>query len=226
MNSVLIIAKEPSKAAEIESGLTHIGFVCSIIDGAEKLDEVLTRRPDVNLALVDMNGAATSVWGRSVLEQLQNIKLRRQLPVLAIFSKETLNGLDSDFGIDDFIVEPCDFSELAVRLRRAAKMSDTGAGGESIKHGDLVIDTAKCEVSISGRLIILTFKEYELLKFLMRHKSKVFTRDALLNEVWGFDYYGGDRTVDVHIRRLRSKIEDADHSFIETVRNIGYKFSS
>lgn len=224
MNSILIIAKEPSKAAEIESGLVRMGFACSVIDSNEKLNEALIRRPDVNLALVDMNGAATSVWGRYVLGQLQNIKLRRQLPVLAIFSKETLNGLDSDLSIDDFIVEPCDLSELAVRIRRTAKRSDTGAGGESIKCGDLVIDQVKCEVSVSGKLIPLTFREFELLKFLASNKGRVFTREVLLNQVWGYDYYGGDRTVDVHIRRLRSKIEDLSHSFIETLRNIGYRF--
>ena len=95
---------------------------------------------------------------------------------------------------------------------------------ELIRCGDLVIDLAKCEVSLSGRLIPLTFKEYELLRFLASNRGRVFTREALLNKVWGYDYYGGDRTVDVHIRRLRSKIEDPTHTFIETVRNIGYKF--
>ena len=93
-----------------------------------------------------------------------------------------------------------------------------------IRCGDLVIDSAKCEVSLGGKSIILTFKEYQLLKFLANNKGKVFTRDVLLDKVWGWDYYGGDRTVDVHIRRLRSKIEDKDHSFIETVRGIGYRF--
>jgi two-component system alkaline phosphatase synthesis response regulator PhoP len=95
-----------------------------------------------------------------------------------------------------------------------------------IKCGDLVIDIAKYEVSIGGKLLALTFKEYELLKFLAKNRGRVFTRETLLNEVWGYDYYGGDRTVDVHIRRLRSKIEDSTHTFIETVRNIGYKFST
>ena len=94
-----------------------------------------------------------------------------------------------------------------------------------IRCGDLVIDSVKCEVSLSGKPIILTFKEYQLLKFLASNKGKVFTREALLNKVWGWDYYGGDRTVDVHIRRLRSKIEDINHSFIETIRNIGYRFT-
>jgi DNA-binding response OmpR family regulator len=78
---------------------------------------------------------------------------------------------------------------------------------------------------VGGNPVMLTFREYELLKFLASNRGRVFTREALLNRVWGYDYYGGDRTVDVHIRRLRSKIEDASHTFIETVRNIGYKFN-
>jgi DNA-binding response OmpR family regulator len=86
------------------------------------------------------------------------------------------------------------------------------------------VDTAKCEVYLEDRLLFLTFKEYELLKFLATNTGRVFTRDALLNEVWGYEYYGGDRTVDVHVTRLRNKIESAGHVFIETVRNIGYKF--
>ena len=74
------------------------------------------------------------------------------------------------------------------------------------------------------KVVELTFKEYELLKFLASNRGRVYTREALLNKVWGYDYYGGDRTVDVHVRRLRSKIEDSKRTFIETVRNIGYRF--
>jgi two-component system alkaline phosphatase synthesis response regulator PhoP len=93
----------------------------------------------------------------------------------------------------------------------------------TIRCGDLVIDSTKCEVSLCRKPIILAFKEYQLLKFLATNKGKVFNRDVLLNKVWDWDYYGGDRTVDVHISRLRGKIEDSTHTFIETVRNIGYK---
>ena len=88
----------------------------------------------------------------------------------------------------------------------------------------LRMDMATCEVTIDGRIIELTFKEYEVLKLLLNNRGRVFTRDVLLNKIWGYDYYGGDRTVDVHMRRLRSKIEDATHTFIETVRNVGYRF--
>ncbi len=94
----------------------------------------------------------------------------------------------------------------------------------SIRQGSLVIDTARCEVTVSGRPVMLTFKEYELLKFLAANTGRVFTRETLLDRVWGHDYFGGDRTVDVHVRRLRSKLEHAGHTFIDTVRNVGYAF--
>jgi two-component system alkaline phosphatase synthesis response regulator PhoP len=96
--------------------------------------------------------------------------------------------------------------------------------GEIIRRGDLSIDVEMCEVSLGGNLVELTFKEYELLKFLATYPGRVHSRDVLLDRVWGYDYYGGDRTVDVHIRRLRSKIEDHNHTFIDTVRNVGYRF--
>lgn len=224
MNKVLIIVKEPIKAAEMESDLVHRGFICLITDSNEKLDEALRRWPDISLALVDMNGAATSAWERSMWNQLHDIKLRQRLSILAIFSKMTLDKLASDLDIDDFVVEPYDLSELAARLRRVETQSHIVANSELIECGDLLIDQAKYEVSVNGKLVPLTFKEYELLKFLVSNRGHVFTRESLLNQVWGYDYYGGDRTVDVHIRRLRSKIEDSTHTFVETVRNIGYRF--
>jgi DNA-binding response OmpR family regulator len=122
------------------------------------------------------------------------------------------------------VVAPWDAAEVAARVKRILGKAKNVEDKEVIKCGELTIDTAKYEVYVNNRPVELTFKEYELLKFLVIHKGRVFTREALLNEVWGYDYYGGDRTVDVHIRRLRSKIEDSTYTFIETVRNIGYKF--
>ena len=135
--------------------------------------------------------------------------------------KRQLNG---HLEADDFIVKPCDTRELVTRAKRLLhRNADSNA--ELIRYGDLSIDTARCEVTVDGHRKILTFKEYELLKFLASNPGRVFTRDTLLDRVWGHDYFGGDRTVDVHVRRLRSKIEDSGHCFIETVRNIGYRFS-
>ena len=104
------------------------------------------------------------------------------------------------------------------------KLHDKTARSKLIKHGDLIIDLPKYEVRQAGRLIVLTLKEYELLCLLSSNPGKVFSREALLNKIWGYNYFGGARTVDVHITRLRNKIEDGSHSFIETVRGVGYRF--
>jgi DNA-binding response OmpR family regulator len=95
-----------------------------------------------------------------------------------------------------------------------------------IKHGELVIDQDRYEVTLSGKKVDLTYKEYELLKFLAARPGRVFSREALLRAVWDYDYFGGTRTVDVHVRRLRSKIDDMRNEFIETVWNVGYRFRS
>ena len=130
----------------------------------------------------------------------------------------------AEFGVDDFVAQPWEATEVATRMKQALWRLNKIDSKELIKCGDLVIDLGKCEVFLSGKSVVLTFKEYELLKFLASNKGRVFSRDSLLSKIWGYDYYGGDRTVDVHIRRLRSKIEVSSHIFIETVRNVGYRF--
>jgi len=224
LHKALIIAKDTVEIRELNSELTRMGFACSVTNNGSNFSNRLTKQA-YDVLLVDIDGSSASDQPESMLEQLRELRMTTNLPAIALISSKELSRLDSNLGIDDFVVKPWNISEVVTRAKRVIKQIKI-QGSDLIKHGDLVMDTAKCEVLIDGRLIILTYKEYELLKFLMRHKGKVFTRDALLNEVWGYDYYGGDRTVDVHIRRLRSKIEDADHTFIETVRNIGYKFSS
>ena len=105
-------------------------------------------------------------------------------------------------------------------LNRTAKL-----GGDTlVRAGDLVINPSRYEVSVKGRRVNLRFKEYELLLLMTKAPGRVYTRESLLNQIWGYDYLGGTRTVDVHIRRLRTKIEDADHHFIETIWNVGYRF--
>jgi two-component system alkaline phosphatase synthesis response regulator PhoP len=223
MKKILIITGNAEEARGLDSGLSQMGFVCLTANSADTaVDIVKLEIPDI--VLVDADGLSPSSWYSLKTEQLPKIKSAVHRPVIALMPTGILNGVDSDFDLDDFVARPFSLSELAARIRRTLNRAGSDNTQDSVRGGDLVIDVDKCEVSVSGRLVVLTFKEYELLKFLMRHKGKVFSREALLNEVWGYDYYGGDRTVDVHIRRLRSKIEDADHTFIETVRNIGYKF--
>jgi len=127
-------------------------------------------------------------------------------------------------GIDDFAIVPARPGEVATRARRVLLRTRSPDDADSIRMGDLVINPTTYEVTLRGRRITLRFKEYEVLRLLASNPGRVYTREALLSQIWGFDYFGGTRTVDVHIRRLRSKIEDAGHSFIETVWNVGYRF--
>jgi two-component system, OmpR family, alkaline phosphatase synthesis response regulator PhoP len=221
MQNVLIVTNEMDRIRELSSGLSRMGFSCT---ACIYVDDVLEQdaRQSFNAALVDIS--AVSTHGDSAWKWFRKLKLKRLLPVIALVSPATLQMAIQEQGLEDFILKPWNLDELSMRIRRVIARTSRPNEDTTIKVGDLAIDPVRCEVELGGRLLALTFKEYELLKLLATSKGKVFTREALLNEVWGYDYYGGDRTVDVHIRRLRSKIEDPEHSFIETVRNIGYKF--
>ena len=137
---------------------------------------------------------------------------------------DQLGTLDFSIGFDDFVVYPALTEEVTARVRRAIWIKSGVESDNTLRTGDLHIDLSNYKAYVGGRPIDLTYKEFELLRFLATNQDKVFTREALLNRVWGYDFYGGARTVDVHIRRLRSKIEDRAHTFIETVRNVGYRF--
>jgi DNA-binding response OmpR family regulator len=214
---VFIIANESEQARKLRAELAQRGLDCLIVPhNAGTLEQIAGQ--SLGVMLLDTDEATT---GSEAWEQAQRIRQEGQIPLIALVSGEKLNGLDSN--IDDFVVKPWEPNEVTVRIKRILREKESIDGEDIIRCGDLVIDSAKCEVSLSGKPIMLTFKEYQLLKFLASNKGKVFTRESLLNKVWGWDYYGGDRTVDVHIRRLRSKIEDPTHTFIETVRNIGYR---
>ena len=149
----------------------------------------------------------------------------KELLVIALLSKEQAAGMEWP-GIDDFMVAPFDGDELLSRLSLLFWRIREIDSDQAIKIGNLLIDMLNYEAGIDGTPIELTFKEYELLRFLATHRGRVFTREALLNHVWGYDYYGGTRTIDVHIRRLRSKLEPSHDHLIETVRNVGYRFSA
>ena len=146
------------------------------------------------------------------------------VPVLALIPGARLKSYETLDGFDDFAVSPFNTPELAARMQRLLRRARPREDATTLAFGDLVIDLARYEVTQEGRRMDLTFKEYELLKFMASNPGKVFTRETLLNRVWGYDYYGGTRTVDVHIRRLRSKIESGPSVFIDTVRNVGYRF--
>ncbi len=221
MYNVLLVTNEMDRVRDLSAGLSRLGFSCTACIYADDVIEQDARQA-FNVVLVDLS--AISAQGDSAWKWFRRLKLRRPLPIIALISASTLHVVTAEQGLDDFIMRPWNLDELSSRIRRAVARAARPSEDTVIRVGDLTIDTVRCEVELSGRLLALTFKEYELLKLLATHKGKVFTREKLLNEIWGYDYYGGDRTVDVHVRRLRSKVEDSVHSFIETVRNIGYKF--
>ena len=144
--------------------------------------------------------------------------------VIAVIDPECPPSFDPALGLDDFVVTTASPAELALRIRQAL-WRRTGVDARNVlRCGDLEMDLANYTVQVAGQPADLTYKEYELLRFLATNADRVLNRETLLNKVWGYDFYGGARTVDVHIRRLRSKIEDRHHTFIETVRNVGYRF--
>ncbi len=148
-----------------------------------------------------------------------------RVPLVAVLSAGRLSDFDFGLGADDFIICPWWSGELTFRLRQLLGRQQVVSDAPGvIRAADLVIDPHRYDVHLAGRKVLLTFKEYELLKLLASTPGRVYSRDKLLDQVWGYKYFGGTRTVDVHVRRLRSKIEDATHTFIETVRNVGYRF--
>jgi len=147
-----------------------------------------------------------------------------KLPTIALVSEAQLGRIDLTLGFEDFIVAPPSPPEALARVKHVLWRTRSDDGENIIRVGDLVINPSSYEVALRGRRVNLRFKEYELLRLLVANPGRVYTRDALLSSIWGYDYFGGTRTVDVHIRRLRSKIEDADHSYIETIWNVGYRF--
>ncbi|MHB8104545.1 MAG: response regulator transcription factor [Dehalococcoidales bacterium] len=218
MTQLLIITGATKTAELIRASLAPHDFTCTNSNYQDALKAAAQQPPD--LALLDIpDGDSDTAW-----ELIENLKKVRNLTIIALISSETAASLDNRQGIDDFMLHPYDEVELLLRINRLLKKTPGADGNEEITCNGLTIDLVTCEVTVDGRKADLTFKEYELLKLMARNRGRVFTREALLDKIWGYDYYGGDRTVDVHMRRLRSKIEDATHTYIETVRNIGYRF--
>lgn len=149
-------------------------------------------------------------------------------PLLLIVTEGGLSALQLDWGMDEILLNSAGPAEIEARLRlavaRAAAQGNEGNHGDEIRRGDLTIDEAGYSARIGDRQLDLTFKEFELLRFLAQHPGRVFSRSQLLQEVWGYDYFGGTRTVDVHVRRLRAKLGLEHDRLIGTVRNVGYRF--
>lgn len=194
------------------------GFTVSV---AQDLPELKSLALDIGSGLILVNLALVPTNEQRDL--LQHCK-DSQIPVISIISPDHNHTIDPFMAVEDFIFHPPSDTELKARVNRALWKNGSWDTTQIIRVGDLTIDQERYDITVDGRRVILTFKEYQLLCLLATNEGRVYTREQLLRRIWGYDYFGGTRTVDVHIRRLRSKLEDAGHLFIETVRNVGYRF--
>jgi DNA-binding response OmpR family regulator len=153
-------------------------------------------------------------------------KLREEynVPVLIVVDRTLTTDLDDKDGFDDFILTPVDQTELRVRLARLGVQGSIETNEMVLIYKDLELNTTTYQATIAGSPTDLTYMEYELLRFLVEHQRRVWSREQILSKVWGYDYFGGSRTVDVHVRRLRAKLGEERASWITTVRSVGYRF--
>ncbi len=223
---ILITEDEAAIAEIIAYNLSNEGYeTATAKDGVECLETFDSWAPD--LVLLDvmmprMNG----------FETLREIRKKSRVPVIMLTAKDAegdrIRGLE--LGADDYVVKPFSMGELIARVKANFRRQDFENEGylpdEVIEEADLNIDPVKYEVTKRGKVVDLTLREFELLKYLAQSPGTVFSRETLLEEVWGYEYYGDIRTVDVTVRRLREKIEDAgeDFRYILTKRGVGYYF--
>ena len=188
---------------------------------------VLVDVPEVDCLLVDARRDLPNAKSFTKLISTTGVNC----PIIVIATEGGLSAINADWGIDDVILDTAGPAEVEARIRialgnSAAELLATNPNAQEIRSGDVVIDERTYTAKLKGRVLDLTFKEFELLKYLAQHPGRVFTRSQLLQEIWGYDYFGGTRTVDVHIRRLRSKLGPEFEAIIGTVRNVGYRFST
>ena len=184
-----------------------------------QLDQLITA-PDSDLILVDAR--ANLAEAKSLCHILRTTGI--SVPLLLVITEGGLAAVSPDWGVDDVILDSAGPAEIDARIRLAAGRVPHDEPSPLIRAAGVVIDEASYSAKVHGKPLDLTYKEFELLRFLAGHPSRVFTREQLLSEVWGYDYFGGTRTVDVHVRRLRAKLGDQE-SLIGTVRNVGYRFT-
>jgi DNA-binding response OmpR family regulator len=192
-----------------------------------------TGRMNEITALEPADGFAGAVINAAVFPFTEAMNLCRQLrsrergvgPIILLLDHYQLDDLTFREDLfDDFVVGPFDVSELATRLRHRLRRAGNESVAPRVEHGGLSMNLETYQASIAGRVMDLTYMEYELLRFLATNTHRVFTRETLLSRVWGYEYYGGARTVDVHVRRLRAKLGEEHAHLIQTVRSVGYKF--
>lgn len=231
---ILVIEDEANIQELIKYNLEKNGYRVTVANnGIDGLEEALAHTPD--LILLDL--MLPGLDGLEVCKRLRMEKHTRKIPIFMLTAKseEFDKVLGLELGADDYITKPFSIKELIARIRAAMRRvsddnSERAAEGESsriLKVRDIEIDCEKYEVRKNGDKLAFTLKEFELLKMLVENKGKVLTRDFLLDKIWGYDYVGETRTVDVHIRHVRQKINDDEEGgrMIETIRGVGYRFA-
>jgi DNA-binding response OmpR family regulator len=223
---VLVICAEPAIAKDDRGSLAatvgDLGAAVSVgrFDLGD-LDEARLAAAPPTVIVIDA--------ADEILRALRTVKLLRSgslaaVPILVALPVARLPSLDVSAGFDDFVLQPLVPAELYARLRQLDWRSAAFSSDELVKIDELVIDVAGHEARLGGRALALTHQEFELLAYLARHRGRAFTRDQLLERVWGYTYTGGTRTVDIHVRRVRAKLGPGAGELIETVRHHGYKF--
>ena len=220
MATLLLLTNAPGSSAEVLPTLGLLGHTVRVLplEAAALVDA-----PPADVVILDARRDLVAARATSRILRTTGASA----PLLAVVTEGGLAAVAPDWGLDDVMLDTAGPAEVEARVRlalgRAVAATDT-ARSEEIRSGDLTIDEGTYQARIGGTALDLTFKEFELLKYLAQHPGRVFTRAQLLQEVWGYDYFGGTRTVDVHVRRLRAKLGPERESLIGTVRNVGYKF--
>jgi DNA-binding response OmpR family regulator len=224
MSALLLLTDDLAPAASVLPALdllTHHQLRVAPAEASALIDTATS--PQADVVLVDCRSDLARV--RSLCQILRTTGL--SVPLILVVTEGGLAALSADWGVDDVVLNTAGPAELEARLRLAVGRLEVATQDEhpdEIRAGDLTIDEGTYTAKVRSRTIDLTFKEFELLKFLAQHPGRVFTRASLLQEVWGYDYFGGTRTVDVHVRRLRAKLGPDHEALIGTVRNVGYRF--
>jgi DNA-binding response OmpR family regulator len=211
-----IIAADDEPASETARAVAELGFrPLRMSLGAGWANET-PRVPDVAIVLDSLDAVAS----------LRRTEGLGDVPVVLTVEADQIDDLDAIVDVDELIVRPFGPTELRARIARARRQANGIAPDDIVRIDTLQIDLATYQVAIAGEPIDFTYMEYELLKFLATHPNRVFSREALLSRVWGYDYYGGERTVDVHVRRVRAKLGVEHAQRIKTVRSVGYRFEA
>ena len=222
MQHILILSQDKDYRKTLASFLKNSGYVIYPSDTIEDtVDQFYSRKLD--LIIVDV--ASWKEEGIKIYKNLRQELGTKDFSSIVIASMDLMNETNFALAFDDFVIKNEDLKEILLRIRQLLWHQSKLDSNNIIKIEDLILNMNSYETTVKGKTVYLTYKEYELLKFLVLNRGRVFTRDALLDKVWGYDNYAGTRTVDIHIQRLRTKLGGKSSEFIQTVRNVGYCFA-